>query len=138
MLRLFQAEERVAVTLHKLWRDKEAAAYYHYLFERLGYQDRLTGPSDQSLLDSLVQAETAYKKGDAVAAIGLYEAAQKQEDKLYDQTRVAVNPGETLLNIAFKNGTSVTSLRHANQLGEGMIITKSQELLVPVMPTNTP
>ncbi len=136
LLRLFQIEVRVAATLHKLGRDKEAAAYYHYAFEQLGYRDRLEGPENQALLNTLIQADSANKDGDELVVIGLYEEALKQEDKLYDQIIVVVSQGETLLNIAFVNGTSLTSLRHVNQLGEGTVIDQSQELLVPVIPAN--
>lgn len=136
ILRLFQIELRIAASLQKLGRAKDAAEFYHYAFELLGYPNRLTAPEEQDLLSTLDQAELAYKKGDDWEAVRLYEIAMAQKEKLYNYKTVAVIRGDTLVNIAFDYDCTIESLRAVNQFGEGLIISKNQEILVPVISTD--
>ena len=128
---------RVGQTLGgRLGRAKDAAEFYHYAFELLGYPNRLTAPEEQDLLSTLDQAELAYKKGDDWEAVRLYEIAMAQKEKLYDYKTVAVIRGDTLANIAFDYDCTIESLRAVNQFGEGLVISKNQEILVPVISTD--
>jgi tetratricopeptide (TPR) repeat protein len=131
MLRLFQIQTRTAAALHKLGQVEESVEFYHYAFERLGYKKKLTGTKGRDLLNTINQAELAYKNSDNWEAIRLYEIAVGQVDVLYDHVTVAVEQGDTLADIAFKYGSTIESLRAANDLGEIMIIGKDQEILVP-------
>ena len=131
LLRLFQIQTRTAAALHKLGQVEESVEFYHYAFERLGYKKKLTGTKGQDLLNTINQAELAYQNSDNWEAIRLYEVAVGQVDILYDHVTVAVEAGETLADIAFKYGSTIESLRAANDLGEIMIIGKDQEILVP-------
>lgn len=133
VLRMFQIETRIAVTFGKLERTKESAEFYHYAFEQLEYKKHLTTPEEQDLLNTLIQADLAYKKGDDFEAIRLYQIAMPQEEKLYGQIKISAKQGDTLANIAFENGTTIEKLRIANQIGENLVLGKDQELLVPLI-----
>jgi hypothetical protein len=106
------------------------------MFQQLGYQNRLNGSGEQELLTTLVQADQAYNTDDDLGAIRFYEIGMQQAQMLYDQKTITVNQGDTLPNIAFQNGTTVARLRAVNQFGEGMIILKDQELIIPVLSAN--
>lgn len=138
LLRLLQIEARIGLVLHKLGQIKESAAFYQAAFDRLGYQKRLALPDQQDLLNTLTQANAAFKQGRALEAIGLYETALKQADKLYEQKKVAATQGDTLPNVAFQNDSSLESLRAANQLGESLILGQDQDLQIPEMPPAGP
>lgn len=138
LVRLFQIETRIAANLRRLGRVKEAAEYYRYAFDQVGYQSRLTDPDEQELLNTITEAGAAHEQGDDLNSVRLYEIAMEQEGKLYDQKTIVVNQGDTLANIAFQNGTTIESLRVANQLGENMVVVKDQEFLVPVISTTGP
>ncbi|MDD2923206.1 MAG: hypothetical protein PHQ36_13050 [Anaerolineales bacterium] len=135
LLRLFQIETRIGATLGKLGKGKESAEFYRYAFEKLAYQNRFTNP-DQALVDTLNQADAAYKKGDMSETIRLYEMAMKQEEKFYDQITIEARQGDILANIAFENGSTIEGIRAANQIGESMIIGSDQKLLIPVISTD--
>ena len=136
LLRLFQIEIRIATSLDKFDKIDESAEYYNYIFERLGYEKMLTSPEEQDLLDTLNQADLAYKNGDKLGAIRLYKIAMEQQEKIYDQITVMVKQGDTLANIAFENGSTIESLRIANKISESMIVDRDQEFLIPVISTN--
>ncbi len=134
LLRLLQIEARLGLTLHKIGQLKNSAVFYQAAFDRLGYQKRLSAPAQQDLLNTLTQANAAFKAGHALEAIGLYETAMKQADQLYEQTKVAVSRDDTLPNVAFENNSSLESLRAANQLGESLVIGQDRDMLIPGMP----
>lgn len=132
LLRLFQIQVRVAVVLAKLDDIDESAEYYNYAFEHLDYSNKLTDPGQQDLLTILLKAEQTYQKGNVHEAIRLYETAMDQQEKLFDLKTISVKQGETLLNIAFEQGTTIEYLRMANDIGEAMVIGSDQDLLAPV------
>jgi hypothetical protein len=138
VLRLFQIETRIAATMHKLGQPEQASAYYHYAFELMRYQKRLTRSEQQELLDMLTQADQAHQQGDHMGAIRLYELAMEHREELFERRTVAVSEGDTLANIAFQNDTTIERLRVANQLGESMIILKDQEFWFPVISAEVP
>jgi tetratricopeptide (TPR) repeat protein len=133
VMRLFQIEVRIAHALRRLGRHDQAAEFYHFAFEQVGYKDRLTGPAQKSLLETLLNADSAYDSGNALSAISSYEEAMKQADELYEFTRIAALRGDTLPNIAFENDSTLASLRTANDLGDSLIVNRSQQLSVPVL-----
>jgi tetratricopeptide (TPR) repeat protein len=136
MLRLFQIEVRIASVLHKLGQDKDAGEFYHNIFDRLNYRTRLTSPDSKDLLNTLNQADSAYRSGNFLDMVRLYETAMKQADKFYTEKTITVKQGDTLPNIAFESGSSIERLRIANQFGEGLVINKDQDILVPLISTN--
>ena len=138
LLRLFQVQTRTAAALSRLDKVKESAEFYHYAFDQLGYQKRLAGSNGQDLLNTLDQAELAYKNGDDFEAVRLYEIAIGQMDVLYEHITVAVNQGDVLADIAFEYDTTIESLRTANNLGDAILIGKDQEILVPFISSTTP
>jgi tetratricopeptide (TPR) repeat protein len=133
LLRLFQIETRIGAVLNRLGRAKESAQFYNYIFGRLNYQSRLTNPDEADLLNTLTQADLAFKNGDDAGAVRLYETAMKQKQKFYSYKTVSANQGDTLANIAFENGTTLEGLRNANQFGESTTITTDQEISIPVI-----
>ncbi|MFH1186187.1 MAG: hypothetical protein V1755_14290 [Chloroflexota bacterium] len=134
VMRLFQIEARIAHALRRLGRHEQAAEFYHFAFEQAGYKDRLTGPEQESLLETLLNADSAYDSGNALLALSSYEEAMKQADEFYELTRIAALRGDTLPNIAFENGSTLASLRSANDLGDSLIVNRSKQLSVPVLP----
>jgi hypothetical protein len=134
-LRLFQVEVRTAAALYRLERVEESAEFYNYAFKQLGYRNRFADPEEKDLLDTLNQADLAYKNGDDWDAVRLYSLAMEQDERFYDYKTVSVKQGVTLANIAFDYDCTIESLRVANLFGENMVIGKDQEILVPVVIT---
>ena len=135
LLRLFQVEVRTAAALYRLERVEESAEFYNYAFKQLGYRNRFADPEEKDLLDTLNQADLAYKNGDDWDAVRLYSLAMEQDERFYDYKTVSVKQGVTLANIAFDYDCTIESLRVANLFGENMVIGKDQEILVPVVIT---
>lgn len=129
-LRLFQIQIRIAAVLNSLGEIDEAAEYYNYAFESLGYERKLLDPNEQELLTTLIEANKSYQQGDAVEAINLYESAMKQQGLIFDETTVSVKQDDTLANIAFLNGSTLEKLQSVNNIGESLIISTDQELVV--------
>ena len=134
VLRVFQIEVRVASALRRMGRYDQAAEFYHYAFQQVAYEKRLTKPEQKGLLAELREADSVYAAGDKFKAIGIYEATLDQTEQLYELTKIAALQGDTLPNLAFENGSTIWSLRNANDLGDRLIISRSQELSVPVLP----
>jgi tetratricopeptide (TPR) repeat protein len=134
VMRVFQIEVRIAAALYRLGRYDQAAEFYHSAFEQVAYQDRLTTPEQAGLLETLVKAESAYNEGNELPAITFYEESVEKADELYELTRITARRGDTLPNIAFENGSTLASLRSANELGDSLIISRSTPLLVPILP----
>jgi tetratricopeptide (TPR) repeat protein len=133
ILRLFQIQVRIAAILKILDEINESAEYYNYAFERLDYEGKLTDPDEQEVLKIIAEANKSFQQGDAVEAINLYETAMEQQEKIYDQTTILVKQDDTLLNIAFVQGSTLERLRAANNIGESMVISIDQELLVSLL-----
>lgn len=131
VLRLFQIQVRIANALNKLERTDEAAEYYHFAFDRLGYQTRLANPDKKELLDILVQAEQAYKEGKSWEAVHFYQAVMEKEKDLYYYVSAAVRQGDTLADVAYEYNCTFEILRLANRIGETMVFASDQEILVP-------
>ncbi len=138
ILRLFQIQVRTAAALHKLGKVQESAEFYHYAFDRLGYQKLVTASKGQDLLNTLTQAELAYTNGDRWEAIRLYEIAVGQVNALYEYRTVTVNQGDALTDIAFQYDSTLESLRDANNIGESMFIARDQDIRIPFIPGATP
>jgi tetratricopeptide (TPR) repeat protein len=134
VLRLFQIEVRLAAALAKLGKFDQAAEFYHFAFQQVGYQERLTGPAREGLLETLLKADSAKDGDNAFSAIDSYKEAVKQADEFYELTRIDALRGDTLPNIAFENGSTLSSLRTANDLGDSLIIGRSRELFIPILP----
>lgn len=136
LLRLFQVEVRIAATLNRLGQENQAVEFYHYAFDRLDFRNRLTSPEKRDLLNLLVEADKAYENGRAWEAIQLYQAILEQKEDLYEYTTISVKQGDALADIAYRHGCTIESLTAVNNLGEGMIFVKDQEILIPVIPTD--
>jgi tetratricopeptide (TPR) repeat protein len=129
---LFKAELRIAYTLRRLWREDDAAEFYRFAFDHIGYQNLLTQPDQADLLATLNQARSAFQSGSKWDAIRLYESALENESLLYQYTSIKVSRGDSLAQIAFLYGTTIENLRTANRLGESMTIVSEQEIQVPL------
>jgi tetratricopeptide (TPR) repeat protein len=133
VLRIFQIEVRVASIFRRMGQYEQSAEYFHFAFQKVNYSARLTKPEQKDLLQALQEADSVYNAGDKLKAGALYEATLDQTQQLYVLDKVAAMQGDTLPNLAFENGTSVWSMRNANDLGDRLILARSQELLVPVL-----
>jgi tetratricopeptide (TPR) repeat protein len=133
VLRIFQIEIRVASILKRMGQYEQSAEYFHFAFQKMDYEGRLMGPGQQDLLQALQAADSAYNAGDKLKAGALYEATLDQTQEFYVTNKIAAMQGDTLPNLAFENGTTIWSLRSANDLGDRLILSRSQELLAPVL-----
>ena len=78
-------------------------------------------------------AEAALAEGSEQTAIAHYEEAVEQSDVLYEQVRITGRRGDTLPNISFENGSTLASLRSANDLGDSLILSSTQPISVPIL-----
>ena len=133
LMRLFQIEVRIADALRRLGSYEQALEFYRFAFEQVAYKERLKLPEQSSLLETLEQAEAALAEGSEQAAIGHYEDAVEKSDVLYELVRITGRRGDTLPNISFENGSTLASLRSANDLGDSLILSRTQPISVPVL-----
>lgn len=132
-LRVFEIEVRLGFAAHKMAKYDQAAQFYHSGFAQAGYRERLTTPSQQDLLQNLIHADSAFAQGSMINAVNLYEQAVKNGGLLYSYDRVSAFSGDTLPSIGFDTGSTLWSLRNANsELGDGLILSHSMQLSVPV------
>lgn len=134
-LRLFKIETRIAYTLRRLWRLGDAAEFYRYAFDRLNYQNLLVTLEQQPLLLGINNAKDAYKVGNELETVRLFEMAMENEEMLYEYKTIDVLRGDTLAQIAFIYDTTIENLRKTNNLGESMTFSSNQQVLVPLLPT---
>jgi tetratricopeptide (TPR) repeat protein len=134
VLRIFQIELRVGGALRKLGQYDQAAEYYHFAFDHVAYTDRLTKPDQAKLRETVLNADWAYAGDNAFSALSYYEEAAQQADEFFELIRIAVLQGDTLPNIAFANGSTLSSLQSANELGDRLVVGRSTELLIPILP----
>ena len=132
-IRLFQIQIRVAAVLNILGEINESSEYYNYAFESLDYENKLTNPDEQELLKIITEADKSYQQNKATEAINLYETAVEKQELIFDQTTISVKQDETLINIAFLQGSTLEYLQSANNIKGAMIINLDQELFVPFL-----
>jgi len=132
-IRLFQIQIRVAAVLNILGEINESSEYYNYAFGSLDYENKLTNPDEQELLQIITEADKSYQQNKATEAIDLYETAVEKQELIFDQTSVLVKQDETLVNVAFLQGSTLEYLQSANNINGAMIIDLDQELLVPFL-----
>lgn len=137
-LRIFQIEIRLGESLRKMRQYDQSAEFYRYAFQQVAGQPNLAAPEQAKLRQTLEQAEAAYVAGNRLAAVDLYAEAAELADKIPELTRVNARRGDTLPNIAFETGSTLVSLRGANDLGESLILSRSMPLMVPTLAPITP
>ena len=131
-LRLFQVQINTGLTLGKLRNFKDSVSYFAYALKAIDIYNRSI--KDVAFLNKLRSADIAVTEIRYFDSYNLFIDALAKVDILYAYKDVNVEKGDSLVDIAYTNTSTVQSILANNTLPKVMVINSDQTLSIPYIP----
>lgn len=127
----YLVEIDLAEVLVKLGDYQNAASYYKYAIEKVNYRQRASVHSE--FVSSLMSAVNLYSNGQYRESVNLFQETLKDQEYLFTTIKVSAQKEDTIAMIATQYHSSVSSILAENNLPNPLLMTTSQEIVIPTL-----
>jgi tetratricopeptide (TPR) repeat protein len=131
-VKVFMVELALGKTLGQLRDYKNAASYYKYAVESVGYASRAAG--NPNFVADLASAGSLFDSGAFQDSYNLYTKAMENKNALFTDIQINGHPGDCLAFVAAQYFSSVQAILDRNSLPRSTQVTSEDAIMVPYMP----